>query len=77
MGPMIHFLVIRTNVSNVHSFYLNVSKNIYSLVTFTLIVMTFFSGLATLNCVYYREIDGFHRALKLLREKKKMMEIQI
>lgn len=79
MVPMIDFLVIRINASNVHSFYLNVSKNNYSLVTFILIMMTSFSGLATLNCVYNEEIDGFHKALKRLikEKKKKMMEIQI
>jgi len=45
------FLIIRMDVTKVNGFYLNVSKNAYSLVTLIMIIMTFLSGLETLNCV--------------------------
>jgi len=52
------FLIIWINVTKVNGFYLNVSKNTYSLVTFILIIMTFLSGLETL-IVSPEKLTGF------------------
>ena len=68
------FLVIRIDLTKVNGFYLNVSKSTFSLLTFILIIMTFLSGLETLNCVS-GEIDGFHKAFEI--KNNKMMEVHI